>query len=153
MSRAETPSWVPPQPRSEPAAAVAGGARAWWADVEHLRDAAETRHSREGRALRSVAAPEPSVAAPVRRRAAAAPPAQAPSRRLTPAPRRRTVEITGRTVPAPLVPRTAEPSPGGRRRPPRTPAQRIGGRPDRVAMWAPLLGFVLLLVAAISNHG
>ncbi|HWE34887.1 MAG TPA: hypothetical protein VG410_15450 [Solirubrobacteraceae bacterium] len=38
------------------------------------------------------------------------------------------------------------------RRPPRTVRERAATRPDRIAMWAVLLGFVLLLVAATSSH-
>ena len=62
---------------------------------------------------------------------------------------RRTVEITGRTVPAPSVPRLVEIE---RRRPPRSAVERVGPRPDRIAMWAPLLGFMLLIVAIVSSH-
>jgi hypothetical protein len=32
-------------------------------------------------------------------------------------------------------------------------APRIAGRPDRVAMWAVLLGFFLTGVAALTGHG
>jgi hypothetical protein len=59
-------------------------------------------------------------------------------------PGRRTVEIRGRTVPAPMVPRMVEVD---RRRPPRRAIDRVGGRPDRVAMWALLMGLLLILVA------
>ena len=31
--------------------------------------------------------------------------------------------------------------------------ERAGFKPDRVAMWAVLLGVILLLVAAASSHG
>lgn len=65
------------------------------------------------------------------------------------APRRRTVEITGRTVAAPPLPRLVEVE---RRRPPRRAVERVGPRPDRVALWAVLLGFFLILVAATSSH-
>jgi len=46
--------------------------------------------------------------------------------------------------------RAAAPSP--RRRPPRRAHERVGLKPDRVAMWAVLLGFVLVLAAATSSH-
>jgi hypothetical protein len=62
---------------------------------------------------------------------------------------RRTVQITGRTVPAPALPRLVEVE---RRRPGRRPAERVGPRPDRIAMYAVLLGFFLILVAATSAH-
>ena len=55
-----------------------------------------------------------------------------------------TVEIRGRTVPAPAVPRSVEID---RRRPPRRAVERVGARPDRVAMWALLMGLLLILVA------
>jgi hypothetical protein len=59
-------------------------------------------------------------------------------------PGRVTVEIRGRTVPAPAVPRSVELE---RRRPPRRAVERVGTRPDRVAMWALLMGLLLILVA------
>ena len=68
---------------------------------------------------------------------------------LAPPPARRTVQITGRTVAAPSLPRLVEVE---RRRPARRPAERVGPRPDRVALWAVLLGFFLILVAATSSH-
>ena len=64
-------------------------------------------------------------------------------------PRRRTVEITGRTVAAPPLPRLVEVE---RRRPPRRTLDRVGPRPDRIALWAVLLGFFLILVAATSSR-
>jgi hypothetical protein len=68
---------------------------------------------------------------------------------LTRPPARRTVQITGRTVAAPTLPRLVEVE---RRRPARRPVERVGPRPDRVALWAVLLGFFLILVAATSSH-
>jgi hypothetical protein len=59
-------------------------------------------------------------------------------------PGRRIIEIRGRTVPAPMVPRPIDTE---RRRPPRRALERVGGRPDRVAMWALLMGLLLILVA------
>jgi hypothetical protein len=64
-------------------------------------------------------------------------------------PDRRTVEIRGRTVPAPAVPRTIQLD---RRRPPRRAAERVGPRPDRLALWALLMGLVLILVAVSTAH-
>jgi hypothetical protein len=66
-----------------------------------------------------------------------------------PPPGRRTVQITGRTVAAPALPRLVEVE---RRRPARRPAERVGPRPDRIALWAVLLGFFLILVAATSSN-
>ena len=60
------------------------------------------------------------------------------------------------------APRAARPGrhePPARRRPVvrarrrQTVAPRIAGRPDRVAMWAVLLGFFLTGVAAATGHG
>ena len=88
------------------------------------------------------------VAAEPRPRAHAAEQTAVPLRPLSPpAPRRRTVEITGRTVGAPSLPRLVEID---RRRPPRRNVERVGPRPDRLAMWAVLLAFFLILVAATS---
>jgi hypothetical protein len=55
-------------------------------------------------------------------------------------PGRRTITIRGQ------VARPAS------RRPPRTVRERTGTRPDRIAMWAVLLGILLVLVAATSSH-
>jgi len=44
-------------------------------------------------------------------------------------------------------------APRGRRRPPRRPVERVGGRPDRIAGWAVGLGLLLLTVATLSGHG
>jgi hypothetical protein len=68
---------------------------------------------------------------------------------------RRTVQITGRTVPAPAVPRSGDPTipygaRGSSRRPSLSPTDRLVHRPDRIAMWAVVLGFILILVAATS---
>jgi len=64
-------------------------------------------------------------------------------------PPRRTVQITGRTVSAPPLPRLVEVE---RRRPGRRTFERVGPRPDRIALWAVLLGFFLILVAATSSN-
>ena len=58
---------------------------------------------------------------------------------------RRTVTIQGR-------PAERYSSAAHRRRPTQRPHERDGFRPDRVAMWAVMLGFVLVLVAATSSH-
>ena len=183
-------------------------ARAWWADVQHLRDGYErtdearrradeadlaarrairerrgveaevssllsaprrsprrvsgpelTRVSGPELASRRVSgpepaqrrAPEPELAgrrsgghehAAGRDTAAPSPAGQRVKGGATPG--RRTIEIRGRTVPAPTVPR---PVATDRRRPPRRAVERVGGRPDRVAMWALLMGLLLILVA------
>ncbi|HWC26369.1 MAG TPA: hypothetical protein VG474_07285 [Solirubrobacteraceae bacterium] len=126
-------------------------ARAWWADVEHLRDVYDrTDEARRRAELADRAADrsreDPHVEAESGRTAAG------PRRRQhaagAPIPARRTVEIRGRTVPAPAVPRSAD---GDRtRRPARPPIERVGPRPDRLAMWALLMGVVLILIAVAT---
>jgi hypothetical protein len=56
---------------------------------------------------------------------------------------RRTVQIKGRPG-APAVPSLA------RRHRPRTAHDRIGPRPDRIALWAVVLGAILIILAATS---
>lgn len=70
-------------------------------------------------------------------------PAAAPSRALGGVPGRRTVTIRGRG---------AERTPVRYGRPPTRRHERDGFRPDRVAMWAVLLGVLLVLVAVTSSH-
>jgi hypothetical protein len=67
---------------------------------------------------------------------------------LTAPSRRRTVEITGRTVGAPSLPRLVQID---RRRPARRATERVGARPDRLALWAVVLGFFLIFVAVTST--
>jgi len=97
-------------------------ARAWWADVEDLRERIELRREVEHRT------PDP-VAAAVR----------------TPA-TRRTVQITGRPASAP-APR---PLVAARQRPTRA-MDAATRRPDRIAGWAALLGLVLVLVSTATH--
>jgi hypothetical protein len=70
-----------------------------------------------------------------------APPAQ-PRRRREPAPAAR--------VRRPALPERRGTIIAGRHQ---TVAPRIAGRPDRIAMWAVLLGFFLTAVAAATGHG
>ncbi len=136
-------------------------AQAWWADVQHLRDAyertdeacrrADIAERRSARERRQPERAEPRPAEP-RERALAdgeialqpLAPRRGPHAKGSPLPARRTIEIRGRTVPAPSVPRTVELD---RRRPPRRAIERVGTRPDRLALWALLMGIVLILVA------
>jgi hypothetical protein len=120
-------------------------ARAWWADVEHLRDVYERTDEARRRAddvARHGARERQHADTDTARPAAAA--RRESHAKGTPIPARRTVEIRGRTVPAPVVPRPVEID---RRRPSRRPIERVGTRPDRLAMWALLMGIVLILVA------
>jgi hypothetical protein len=102
-------------------------ARSWWADVEHLREAAEARHATPERDL----TPEASMNARLERVRSA---------------ERRTVQITGRPVSSLRLVEVE------RRRPPRTPLERLGPRPDRIAMWAVLLGIFCCIVALTTAH-
>jgi hypothetical protein len=98
-----------------------------------------------------VAAPEPAEPRPA---APAAPTSAAWEDRETAAaagvgvPGRRTVTIRGRGAERDL----AFPEPGRSRRPPVRRHERPGFRPDRTALWALVLGVVLVLVAATSSH-
>jgi hypothetical protein len=118
-------------------------ARAWWADVQEVRETIERRRAAEaGRPpLRAVEdLPVDPVRAPDRARARRAPGA-------APLPtQRRTVQITGRPG-ARALPRLVEIE---RRRPARRPAERVGARPERLALWAVVLCLFLILVAATS---
>ncbi len=62
---------------------------------------------------------------------------------------RRTVEITGRPGALAAVPRLREVE--RRQRAPRAAADRFGANPDRIAMWAVLLGILLVLIAFTSG--
>jgi hypothetical protein len=161
--------------------------RAWWDDVQYLRESLERKREKEARrglrldaraAARAVAErhggdpiatcdpedlhdPEAMPRArrfersvPERRgrfaRADHGPTARAPEAHapLSAPSRRRTVEITGRTVGAPALPRLVEID---RRRPARRAVERVGARPDRLALWAVVLGFFLIFVAVTST--
>ena len=129
---------VSARPRRPGGDAADRGAARWRRDDDHLEP--ETRRDRTRRTSRRAdeEAFEPRAAG--RDQVDAAP--------LAP-PSRRTVEITGRTVAAPPLPRLVEVQ---RRRPPRRTVERVGPRPDRVALWAVLLGFFLILVTATSSR-
>jgi hypothetical protein len=95
--------------------------------------------------LGTAVAEPPLVPAPIMLRQ---PAPAGPAARAEPLPARRTVKIQGRGAERNL-PLTYD----SRRRPPRRAYERTGFRPDRVAMWAVMLGFVLVLIAIISAHG
>jgi hypothetical protein len=79
---------------------------------------------------------------------------------------RRTVTITGRPekhiappprlrqVPAPAAPSTRAPRivEIDRRRPRARTSDRLGPRPDKLAMWAVLMALFLILVTVVSSH-
>jgi hypothetical protein len=95
------------------------------------------------------------TAAPVATRTEALAAADLPARHEGPSvgavggvPGRRTVTIRGHGAEHNL------PWPdGSRRRPQRRAYERAGFQPDRVAMWAVLLGILLVVVAVASAHG
>lgn len=62
---------------------------------------------------------------------------------------RRTVSITGRPADVRPAPRLREVEP--RRRPSRSPVDQAVSRPDRIALYAVGLGFVLILIAALTG--
>jgi hypothetical protein len=115
-------------------------ARSWWADVEHLREAAERRQASAdvvpltpGRRFQrdEPTTAEASMEARLER---------------VHTPDRRTVQITGRPVSSLRLVEVE------RRRPPKSAMERIGPRPDRIAMWAVLMGLFLCVVALSTAH-
>lgn len=110
-------------------------------DAPRTRRFGRSASERRGRSAR------PEHATPVHADATPAHAPEAPTPLRAPS-RRRTVEITGRTVGAPSLPRLVQID---RRRPARRPAERVGARPDRLALWAVVLGFFLIFVAVTST--
>ena len=110
-------------------------------DAPRTRRFGRSASERRGRAAR------PEHATPVHADATPAHAPEAPTPLRAPS-RRRTVEITGRTVGAPSLPRLVQIY---RRRPARRAAERVGSRPDRLALWAVVLGFFLIFVAVTST--
>ena len=136
--------------------------RPWWADVQHLRpdeDAGQDHRSpRTGRFDRPTARPRrrdhDAEARPRRREPEVwldepTEPAARPEPK--PKPERRTIEIRGQVDRVAGV--APVPSPGPQRVRGRMAHERVGPRPDKVALWAVLLGLLLILVAAISSPG
>jgi hypothetical protein len=106
----------------------ASEARAWWADVEDVRERIERRRAREER----LQATDSATAVPAARRGVRE---IRPGRRLM------------------LVESAAPPARDSRRRPRPRAVQWVGPRPDRIAAWAVGLGFLLVVVAILSAHG
>jgi len=111
-------------------------ARAWWADVQDLRERIESRRAGDAPAV----LPASARVAELHRIA----PASAHPDRSAP---RRTVTITGRPAPSP-APRALVAA--SRERPSRTLTAATRS-PDRIAGWAALLGLVLVLVSTATN--
>jgi hypothetical protein len=110
-------------------------------DAPRARRFGRSASERRGRSAR------PEHATPAHADATPAHAPEAPTPLRAPS-RRRTVEITGRTVGAPSLPRLVQID---RRRPARRAAERVGARPDRLALWAVVLGFFLIFVAVTST--
>ncbi len=108
----------------------ASEARSWWAEVEDVRERIEVRRARESR----IAAGAPMTAAPTNRRGV---------REIRPGRRLILVESDASAA------REAQTR---RRTRPRSP-RGLGPHPDRIAAWAVLLGFMLVLAAVLSAHG
>jgi hypothetical protein len=103
------------------------------------------RPRREPEVWLDATAPAPAAPAPAAPTSAAAP-APAPA-----AQERRTITIRGQVDRVHGVAPVS--SPGPQRLRGRRADERVGPRPDRVAMWAVLLGLLLILVAVISSPG
>jgi hypothetical protein len=126
----------PADATTAPRAAGAGTAR---------RPADASTAPRTAAAAGSAPAPRPGPAAGAHPTSRPAPtPAPSPSESKA----RRTVTIQGGAAERQLLLATYE----SRRRPPERRYERAGFKPDRVAMWAVLLGVLLVLVAATSSH-
>jgi hypothetical protein len=108
----------------------ASEARAWWADVEDVRERIERRRARESR----IAVDARVTVVPVARRGV---------REIRPGRRLMLVESDA------AVARESE----SRRRARPRAARGVGPHPDRIAAWAVLLGFLLVLAAVLSAHG
>ncbi len=108
----------------------AAEARAWWADVEDVRERIERRRERE----RNVGGHVRPTAVPAVRRGV---------REVRPG---RHLAVAGSAATSAAGAREAR-----RRSRPRA-AHLVGPRPDRVAAWAVALGFLLVLAAVLSAH-
>jgi hypothetical protein len=131
--------------------------RPWWAEVQHLRAAAERRQARErllvtrdrGPARRRRAGDDAEArgqAPESRRRQSAAPPP-----RVGRIDHSRSVE-TSHSRPLAQMDYSRSPGRPDRIRPRRS-LRVVEDRPDRVAMWVPMMGFFLIFVAAVSSVG
>ncbi|HEX5309608.1 MAG TPA: hypothetical protein VFW38_11075 [Solirubrobacteraceae bacterium] len=105
----------------------AAEARAWWADVEDVRERIERRRARE---LREPGAASSGGSSTLGRGVREI----RPGRRLT------------------LVASHAPKPPAARRRPRPRALHSIGPHPDRIAAWAVALGMMLVLGAILSAH-
>jgi hypothetical protein len=125
--------------------------RPWWADVQHLRpdEDGNDHRVRSGRFDRPTARPRRGADHGGEARRQPEVWLDEPTPTPTPKPERRTIEIRGQVDRihgvAPID------SPGPQRVRGRMAHERVGPRPDKVALWAVLLGLLLILVAVISS--
>jgi hypothetical protein len=118
---------------------------AWWAEVQHLREPAQRRRqAAEGRGARTETDTYSDLQAPLVDDALHALSSEVPGSR-------RTVKIMGQVIPSVPARRLVEVQ---RRRASRGPGpvDRMVARPDRIALWAVLIGVVLVVIAATSAH-
>jgi hypothetical protein len=143
-------------------------ARAWWAEVEHLREAAERRQA--GASPEREVSPHYSALRQLDQRVTRD---RALEDRATgPAPaQRRTVKIRGQAVPiastrplhiasdeelasvvvdGPWV--RPQPPTASRQRPRPRAIDRVGPRPDRLALYAFIAGLLLVVIALATAH-
>jgi hypothetical protein len=106
---------------------------------EPPRRAAHVREHTAATAMEPAPAPAPAPAASPR----TALPAR-PAARIEAPDGRRTIVIGQRSRETVVTRRPARP---------RTAADRLGHRPDRIAMWAFAMGLLLILIAILSAHG
>lgn len=107
-------------------------ARAWWAEVDDIRERIEYRRAREGgQARRGVRVVRPGAHAGMAHIASL-------DARVSAHAAHGARRVSGSST--------------ARRRPRPRPAQLVGPRPDRIASWAVALGLLLLLAAILSSH-
>jgi hypothetical protein len=105
-------------------------ARAWWAEVEHLREPLEQRRAEQdsrtpGTGRRSVT---------IRGHAVPGAPA-------------RSLRVVDEHTPASGLPSTSP-----RRRPAKRPIDRLGAAPDRLAAYAVIATLLVVFIAAVTAH-
>jgi hypothetical protein len=143
-------------------------ARDWWAEVEHLREAAERRqatepHAREisphhsalrqldERVVRDHALDErPTGPAPAQRRTVKIRGQAVPIASARPLHEASEDELAAVVVDGPWV--RSQPATPARRRPRRRAVERIGPHPDRLALYAFIAGLLLVVIALATAH-
>ncbi len=147
LSRANIPERPARGGPARPGARAPGSVTRGVPDRSGVAAPIRSRTDDPGRPARGDSPGVPASARSAPRASAPSPPAVAP-RPGAGVPGRRTVTIRGRGSERNLIYSSQRP----RRRPRERAHERAGFRPDRVAMWAVLLGLLLILVAATSSH-